>query len=97
MRATILRQRQPGQWYLLFEGIAACNGYGGPIDVRWAGQIAQAFQPPCASPKSTPPGSTTTRFCRDRDAPYCYYHRHVPETGYGYCPHGHGKSLNLHW
>ena len=36
-------------------------------------------------------------FCQDCDAPYCYQHWHVSETGYGYCPRGHGKSLDAHW
>jgi hypothetical protein len=43
---SIERQRQPGQWYLLFQGVASCNGYGDPIDARRAGRITQAFRPP---------------------------------------------------
>ena len=35
-------------------------------------------------------------FCRDYDAPYCYRHWHVSESSYGYCPRGHGKSLDSH-
>jgi hypothetical protein len=53
---------------------------------------------PCTSPRSTPPGSTTMQvFCQDCDAPYCYRHWHVTESGYGYCPHGHTKSLDPRW
>ena len=36
-------------------------------------------------------------FCQDCDAPYCYQHWHVSESGYGHCPRGHGKSLDPHW
>ena len=36
-------------------------------------------------------------FCQDCDAPYCYHHWHVSETGYGYCPRSHRKSLDPHW
>ena len=36
-------------------------------------------------------------FCQDCNAPYCYRHWHVSETGYGHCPAGHGKSLDPHW
>jgi hypothetical protein len=36
-------------------------------------------------------------FCRDCGVPYCYRHWQVSETGYGYCPRGHGKSLDPHW
>jgi hypothetical protein len=36
-------------------------------------------------------------FCQDCDAPSCYRHWHVSQTGYGHCPAGHGKSLDPHW
>src|ERR1019366_6969861 len=39
---SIERQRQPGQWYLLFQGVASCNGYGDPIDASWAGRMSPA-------------------------------------------------------
>jgi hypothetical protein len=32
VQASIVRQREPGQWYLLVTGPAAGNGYGDPID-----------------------------------------------------------------
>jgi len=28
---------------------------------------------------------------------YCYQRRHLSKGGYGYCPRGHGKSLDPHW
>jgi transposase len=34
MQHTTLRQRQPGQRYLLFRGLASDNGYGDPIVKR---------------------------------------------------------------
>jgi len=46
VRAGIVRQREPGQCWLLSKGVAACNGYGDPIDASRAGQIARAFRPP---------------------------------------------------
>lgn len=46
VRAGIVRQREPGQWWLLSKGVAACNGYGDPIDASRAGQIARAVRPP---------------------------------------------------
>jgi hypothetical protein len=33
-------------------------------------------------------------FRQDCDAPYCYRHWHVSETGYGHYPLRHGKSLD---
>jgi hypothetical protein len=63
-----------------------------------AGRIAQAFRPPLRFAQVHTAGFyDDAGFCQDCDAPYCYRHWHVSETGYGYCPRGHGKSLDLHW
>jgi hypothetical protein len=95
---SIVRQRQPGQWYLLFKGIAAGNGYGDPIDASRAGRIAQAFRPPLRFAQVHTAGFyDDAGVCQDCDASYCYHHWHVSESGYGYCPRGHGKSLDPHW
>ena len=42
VQASILREREPGQWYLLVRGIATYNGYGNTIDAARAGRIARA-------------------------------------------------------
>jgi hypothetical protein len=96
VQASMVRQRQPGQWYLLFKGVATYNGYGDPIDASRAGRIARAFRPPLRFAQVHTAGFyDDAGFCQDCDAPYCYRHWHVTESGYGYCPHGHGKSLAL--
>jgi hypothetical protein len=98
MQASIVRKREPGQWYLLVKGVATYNGYGDPIDASRAGQIAWAFRPPlCFAQVHTAGFYDDAGFCPDCDAPYCYKHWHVSETGYGHCPRGHGKSLDSHW
>jgi hypothetical protein len=98
VQESILRRRDPGDWYLLVKGIAADNGYGDPIDASRAGQITQAFRPPlCFAQVHTAGFYDDAGFCQDCDAPYCYRHWHVTESGYGYCPRGHGKSLDPHW
>jgi hypothetical protein len=51
---SIERQRQPGQWYLLFQGVASGNGYGDPVDPRRSGL-------PCTSARSAAPASMTTQ------------------------------------
>ena len=95
---SIQRQRQPGQWYLLFKGVASCNGYGDPIDASRAGRIAQAFRPPLHFGQVHTAGFyDDAGFCQDCDAPYCYHHWQVSGSGYGHCPRGHGKSLDPHW
>ena len=88
---------RPGQWYLLVKGVATCNGYGDPIDATRAGQIAWASGLPVFAQVHTAGFYDDAGFCPDCDAPYCYRHWHVSESGYGYCPRGHGKSLDPHW
>lgn len=97
-QTSVTHDRQPGQWYLLVSGPAAGNGYGHPIDTAQAGQIASAFEPPLRYAQVHTAGFyDDAGFCPDCDAPYCYRHWHVSETGYGRCPRGHGKSLDPHW
>ena len=98
VQASIMRQREPWQWYLRFQGIATCNGYGDPIDASRAGRISRAFRPPlCFAQVHTAGFYDDAGFCQDCDAPYCYRHWNVSESGYGYCPRGHGRSLDPHW
>jgi hypothetical protein len=98
VRDIVSRQREPGQWYLLLKGTATENGYGDPIDASQAGRIAQAFRPPLSFGQVHTAGFyDDAGFCQDCDAPYCYRHWHVSESGYGHCPRGHGKSLDPYW
>ena len=98
VQASILRRREPGQWYLLVKGVATYNGYGDPIDASRAGQIAWAFRPPlCFAQIHTAGFYDDAGVYDDCDAAYCYQHWHVSESGRGYCPRGHGKSLDSHW
>jgi hypothetical protein len=76
---SIVRRREPGQWYLLFKGVATYNGYGDPIDASRAGQIAQAFRPPlCFAQVHTAGFYDDAGFCQDCDAPTA--------TATGRCP-----------
>jgi hypothetical protein len=98
VRASIVQRREPGQWYLLVKGIATYNGDGDPIDASRAGRIAWAFRRPlCFAQVHTAGFYDDAGFCPDCDAPYCYQHWHVSESGYGYCPRGHGRSLDPYW
>jgi hypothetical protein len=98
VQASMVRRRQPGQWYLLFNGVATGNGYGDPVDADRAGRITRAFRSPLHFAQVHTAGFyDDAGFCQDCDAPYCYRHWHVTESGYGYCPRGHGKSLDPHW
>ena len=97
-RDSVGRRRGPGQWYLILDGVAAGNGYGDPVSAGEAGRIAWAFRPPLRFDQVATAGFYDDGgFCQDCDAPYCYRHWHVSETGYGRCPLGHGKSLDPLW
>jgi hypothetical protein len=85
----------PGQCVLV--AYTYYNGYGDPIDSSHAGRIAQAFRPPLCFARVRMAGFyDDAGFCQDCDAPYCYQHWRVSDFGYGYCPRGHGKSLDPH-
>ena len=61
-------------------------------------RIAQAFRSPLSFAQVHRAGFyDDAGFCQDCDAPYCYQHWNVSEGGYGYCPRGHGKSMDPHW
>jgi hypothetical protein len=93
------RDRDPGKWYLLFEGVAAGNGWGGDaIEPDTAERIAEAFREPCTYAQVHTAGFyDDAGFCELCDAAYCYRHWNVSATGYGHCPRSHGKSLDPHW
>ena len=98
VQGNILRRRQPGQWYLLVQGIATDNGHGDSIDTSHAGRIAWAFRPPLRFAQVHTAGlHDDAGFCQDCEVPYCYQHWRLSDTGYGYCPYGHAKSLDPHW
>jgi hypothetical protein len=99
-RQDLFRQhREPDRWRLIFKGVATENGYlGDPIDADQTGRITQAFRPPLRFAQVHSAGFyDDAGFCQDCDAPYCYRHWHVSQSGYGHCPRGHGKSLDPHW
>ncbi|MEO3772155.1 hypothetical protein [Micromonospora sp. B9E7] len=93
------RQRHDDQqWWLLFSGIEAGNGSGRPVDLAEAQRIANAFTQPYRYAAVASAGFyDDAGFCGQCDAPYCYHHWNVSNTGYGACPQGHGKSLDPHW
>ena len=98
VQGSFLRRPEPGQWYLLVKGTATRNSYGGPIDAGRAGQIAWAFRPPLRFAQvHTARFDDDAGFCPDCEVPYCHQHWHLSDTGYGYCPYGHGKDLDPHW
>jgi len=94
----IRQARKPGMWHLITIGPAAGSLYGVPIDAVRAGQIAWALRPPLRFAQVHQAGlHDDAGFCAHCDAAYCYYHWNAIDSGYGFCPRGHGKSLDPDW
>jgi hypothetical protein len=98
-RTAFEHHREPGRWHLLFEGTAAGNGRcGDPVDPARAARITAAFSQPCTYARVHTAGFfDDAGLCGECNAPYCYRHWHVSETGLGHCPNGHSKSLDPLW
>ncbi len=97
-RESFLRYRDPREWWLLFEGVAAGNGLGDPITADRAAQVGDAFSQPYNYDRVHAAGFyDDAGFCQSCGVAYCYRHWHVSRSGYGSCPEGHGKSLDPHW
>ncbi len=74
--------RDPDQWWLLFEGIAAGNGDGNAITADKAARIAEAFAMPCTYDRVHAAGLyDDAGFCGTCSVPYCYRHWHVTRSG----------------
>ena len=98
IQAGILQSRSPGMWHLIAIGPADGSLYGVPIDAARAGQIAWALRPPLRFAQVHQAGLyDDAGFCDRCDAAYCYYHWNAIDSGYGWCPRGHGKSLDPDW
>jgi hypothetical protein len=97
-REWFRRRRNEDQWWLLFDGVVAGNGGGDAITAQDAARIAEAFGVPYSYDRVHAAGFyDDAGFCELCGVPYCYRHWHVTRSGYGYCPAGHGKSLDPHW
>ncbi|MGI5231128.1 hypothetical protein [Actinoallomurus sp. CA-142502] len=97
-RVTYDEYRRAEEWHLLFEGVVAGNGLGSHIQAERAAAIAEAFAVPWTFARvHTAEFYDDAGFCPACDVPYCFDHWNVSVSGYGRCPHGHGKSLDPHW
>jgi hypothetical protein len=77
--------------------VTAGNGLGDPVSAERAWRIAEGFAEPLSWERVREAGFYDSGVCQECDAPYCYRHWQVTQSGYGRCPAGHGKSLDPHW
>ena len=91
-------RHDPPPWWLVVRGIEAGNGLGGAVDHARAALLTRAFTSPLRyAAVHTADFYDDAGFCGPCDAAYCDTHWHVSTTGFGRCPHGHGKSLDPFW
>jgi hypothetical protein len=96
-RQAFEKYRDQGRWRLLFEGIAAGNGWvGDAIEAARAERIEAAFQEPYAYAQLHTAGFyDDAGFCERCDAAYCHLHWQVSEIGYGHCRRATARALTL--
>ena len=99
LRFAFLQYHEPTNWTFIYAGPGGGNGLGDDIDVNRAMQIRRAFREPLRYLSIRGADlHDDAGFCAECGNPYCYEHWNSGgATGYGTCPHGHGKSLDLHW
>lgn len=89
----------PGQqaWQLRYTGPVA-GGSPRPVTAEEAARFVEAFSAPYHFATVHAAGLYDDGgFCAACDTAYCVEHWHLTSTGYGWCPSGHGKSLDPHW
>lgn len=92
------RCADPTRWHFLYEGLAAGNGLGNPIDSSELARYLAAFQEPFSFARvHTADFYDDAGFCERCDAAYCYDHWNPSSTELGTCPQGHKKSLDPFW
>jgi hypothetical protein len=90
--------RDADRWWMRFSGVVAGSGHGDPIDAERAARIIAAFAEPISFERVRTAGLyCDAGICGTCERPYCSAHWNVSTTGYGWCPEGHGKSLDPHW
>jgi hypothetical protein len=97
-REVFARYRVTSSYYLLYEGPGGSNGWvGNPISPECAATIIAAIANPTPEALKACGFYDGAGLCTECREFYCPDHWSISDTGYGVCPHGHGKSLDPHW
>ena len=93
------KYRAPASHHLLYDGPGGSNGLvGDAITAGRAASIIAAFTGAPTAEKMQAAGFYDgAGWCQKCREFYCPKHWSISSTGYGFCPSGHGKSLDPHW
>jgi len=88
-----------GSERMRYEGIVAGSGPTGvPVDAGRMRLVAEAFVTPYDNTKIRAAGFyDDAGYCEPCKSFYCFDHWNTTDTGGGWCPKGHFKSLDPNW
>jgi len=91
--------RKSDKFYLRYSGPGGGNGQvGDAIAPERAERVVEAFsRPPSKESIRAADFYDNAGFCLECSEFYCPLHWSISDTGYGYCPSRHGKSLDPHY
>ena len=95
----IFRERRWSDGYtVVYSGVVAGSGPSGThVSEEDARGIVDALVPTLNVSAMTSRWYDDLGYCPECGVFYCYTHWSPSVGGYGYCPKGHGKSLDPHW
>jgi hypothetical protein len=95
---TYNKYRDFNSAYLRYAGIAGNNGdVGDPLSSERRNALEKAFVHPYDVEEIRKQFYDMAGFCIPCNKFYCIAHWDVSDSAFGYCPEGHGKSLDPHW
>jgi len=96
-RDAFLCRRTASSHHLIYAGSGGSNGLGDSISPERAAEILAAIANPTPKTMKAADFYDGAGMCDQCGEFYCPTHWSISATGYGFCPRGHGKSLDPHW
>ena len=96
-RDAFLCRRTASSHHLIYAGPGGSNGLGDSISPERAAEILAAIANPTPKTMKAADFYDGAGMCDQCGEFYCPTHWSISATGYGFCPRGHGKSLDPHW
>ena len=94
LKQVFLQWHNPEKYRLIYEGICAGNGLGDDLGEQEARDIVREIVPTLQIDAVRERWYDHLGYCPECGVFFCYEHWSPSVGGYGYCPEGHGKSLD---